>query len=121
MGENYLHEQVENSKKRRDQIRQDLEQPQLLTRPEFTDVVYNIVPDGDEQLRNGETLLAVAAKDGERIDLLRNNVKVGTIQGEGARKLYGEVSKPENVHAVCIRIENVSKLSGGADGRLVKE
>jgi hypothetical protein len=120
MGENYLHEQVENSKKRRDKTRQDLERPKLLSRPEVAEVVYNVVPAGKEQLQNDEILRAVAVADRLEIDVLRHNLKIATIQGDGARKLHAELSQPENGGVVSIRINNVSELSGCADAQLIE-
>lgn len=120
MGDNYLHEQAENARKRRDKARQDLKQPRLLNRPDQLKVIYNVVPASNEQLKDGETLRAVPARGRDQVDVLRKHLKVATIEGDGGRKLRAELSKPENGGLVSIRISNVSSLSGGADARLVK-
>ncbi len=120
MGEYYLHEQVENSKKRRDRTRDDLEKPRLLTRPEIMDVIYDVIPFGNAQLAEGETLLAVVGRSEEAIDVLRDQNKVATIVGDSARKLRTEMAKPEHGGSSPIHISNVSKISGGADARLIE-
>jgi hypothetical protein len=119
MGENYLHEQVENAKKRRDRTRDDLENPRLLTRPDVVDVVYDVIPAGNGQLVEGETLVAVASRSGVTVDVLRGQNKVGAIEGDGAKKLHTEMAKPEHGGSLPIHISNVSKVSGGADARLI--
>lgn len=121
MGENYLHEQAENAQKRRDRARLDLARPKLFDRPDIIKVIYNVVPSNNEQLSNDEKLLVLAPKNRQEIDLLRDNIQVGTIQGEGVKTLHDELSKPENGGAVYIQISNVSKLSGCADGQLIQE
>ena len=115
MGENYLREQVSNAKKRRDRSREDLDRPKLFNRPDLIDIVYNGAPADGEQFQEGEDLLAKASDQGQRIDLIRCNRKVGMIEGDGARKLHAELSKPENGGVVGVHIRNVSSLSGGAD------
>ena len=94
MGENYLHEQVENSKKRRNQARQDLDRPKLFTRPDLTDVTYDLVPVGNEHLHDGEKLLVIAATDREEVDVLRNNVRVATIRGDGQESSIASSPSP---------------------------
>jgi hypothetical protein len=120
MGENYLHEQVENSKKRRDRTRENLERPGLFTRPDIIEVIYNVVPVANELLEDVETLRAIAVCERQEVDVLRQNMKVASVEGDGARKLHTELSKPENGGIVSIRISNVSALSGCADARLIE-
>ena len=120
MGENYLREQVENAKKRRDRARTDLDRPKWFDRPDLVDVVYNATPVDGQEFQEGEELIAKLSERGSHIDLVRCNRKVGVVEGDGATKLHVELSKPENGGTAQMRITNVSSLSKGADGKLIQ-
>jgi hypothetical protein len=120
MGENYLEEQARNAKKRRDRSRENLEHPRLFERPDIVEMIYEGVPSQGEQFREDETLRAVPSANGGHIDILRINKQVGIIEGDGARKLQSELSKPENGGIVPVKVTKVSPLSGGADLRIVQ-
>jgi hypothetical protein len=121
MGENYLSEQVDNATKRRDRSRQDEDTPKLFLRSDIIDIVYDGTPQGGNSFEEGERLLAKASEDGPYIDLVRCNRKVGSIEGEDARKLHAELNNPANGTMVRVEIANVSRLSGCADVTIIRE
>jgi hypothetical protein len=121
MGENYLNEQVGNATKRRDRSRLDEETPKLFLRSDIIDIVYDGMPVDGDCFVDGEKLLARAADDEPRIDLVRCNRRVGRIEGEDAGKLHAELKNSENCKMVRVLISNVSSMSGGADITIIRE
>ena len=114
MGDNFLKRQVRNFKKGRDLATAEMSLPTLFDRPEVVSTVYTASPAANCQFDGGETLLAVAAEDGQSAVLARGFKNVGRIDGDAAKSLLSALCEPGSGGVVQVRITEVSGLSGVA-------
>lgn len=120
MGENFLEEQVKHFEKRRRIAHDDAKRPSFFERPEIIDTIYTVHIANGAELKPGETYLAAAAPDGERIDVAEGNRVVGRIEGDGAKSLAKALAERGTAGAVPIRVSEVSALSGCGKAVIIK-
>ena len=63
MGDNFLKQQTENFRKRRDLAMKDFEAAELFPRPDMLETVYKAEPCGDESFEIGVEFTEVPRKD----------------------------------------------------------
>ncbi len=120
MGDNFLKQQVENSRRGRDRAVAEMERPTLFSRPDIVNTSYPVVPLEGVTLESGELLNAIAAGPGQ-IDLARCHQRVGRLEGEPAAVLGDALCQDGAGGFVQVRITEVCPLSGVAQARIVEE
>jgi hypothetical protein len=121
MGDNFLRQQINNFKKRRDQAVANRKRPTLFDRPELVSTQYPVTPAPDRQLEKGEILFGVASNNGTLIDVARGHVKVGCMEGDAAHVLRNALREPGQLGVIKLQIVDVKPLSGVAQARIVVE
>jgi hypothetical protein len=120
MGDNFLTQQVENSRRGRDRAVAEMERPTLFSRPEIVNTTYPVRPLEGVTLEVGEGVEDFANGSGH-IDLARCHQQVGRMEGEAASVLRDAMCQDGAGGFVEIRIIDVSPLSGVAQARIVEE
>lgn len=121
MGDNYLKQQARNAKRRMDRVAAEDRKPTLFVKPELVRVTYSINPTNDHELKVGQVLFGVASRKGDYIDVTDGHAKLGTSDGDGAKALHAELSKPGGLTAIPMQVVEVGKLSGVAQARIVPD
>jgi hypothetical protein len=120
MGDNFLKQQVENSRRGRDRAVAEMERPTLFSRPDIVNTSYPVIPLDGVTLEDGEVLNAFANGPGQ-IDLARCHQQVGRMEGEAAGVLRDAMCQDGAGGFVQVRINEVCPLSGVAQARIVEE
>lgn len=120
MGDNFLKRQTANFQKGRDQAAVEYSRPTLFDRPEVSSTVYTVLPIENCEFKDGETLLVVASDDRQSAVLARGHIKVGMIDGDGAKSLLDAIEASPSGLAE-LHITEVSGLSGLAKAMFVTE
>ncbi len=119
MGDNFLRQQVRNDKRRRDRMAGDLKKPPLFIRPELVQSSYPVHPLNGHKFVEGDTLYGVASRKGQHIDVTDGHWKLGYSDGEAAKALRDELSKPGGSGVIKMQITEVGILSGVAQARII--
>lgn len=119
MGDNFLKRQVRNFQKGRDRAAVEMNRPKLFERPDLIQTTYTLKPVDGHTLEPGETLLAVAPKTGDHIDLARGNRRVARSDGDAAKVLRDALREAGQPGVVQVRVSEVMALSGVAKARIV--
>lgn len=118
MGDNFLEDQTDKCRKRRDRAMEEVRHPTLLDRPEIVRRLYDIKPKDGEPLRAGEVLLAQITGRQDNVAILRGPKTVGSIVGEGGTVLSSGLQ--ETCGATQMRILSVLPLSGVGRAEIIK-
>jgi len=118
MGDNFLKQQAENFRKRRDLGMEELHAPKLFTRPEVFEREFAISPDQGEHLTAGETLMVAADTSAGCVAIARRSRRVGTVHGEGALVLMDALADEDTPGIALLEVFDVSELSGAGRARL---
>lgn len=118
MGDNFLENQTEKCRKRRDRAMEEVRHPTLFDRPEIVRRFYDIKPNDGEPLRTGEVLLAQITGSQDSVAILRGPQTVGSVVGEGGTVLGGGLQ--ETCGTTRMRIVSVLPLSGVGRAEVIK-
>lgn len=118
MGDNFLEDQTDKCRKRRDRAMEEVRHPTLLDRPEFVRRLYDIKPHDGEPLRAGEVLLAQITGRKDSVAILRGPKTVGSVVGEGGTVLGSGLQ--DTCGTTRLRIVSVLPLSGIGRAEVVK-
>jgi hypothetical protein len=121
MGDNFLLQQIRNFKKGRDRAKEQTKRPTLFERPDLLHTVYPGRPAEGVMFQEGEELFAVASRNGQHIELVRGHQKAGRTDGDAARELLEALREPGAGGVVKVRVVEVSRVSEGAQFRIVKD
>jgi hypothetical protein len=121
MGDNFLRQQVSNAKRRRDRAAGDLKKPGLFARPDLMQTTYEVSPHNGHEFAVGDLIWGVASRKGQHIEVTDGSGKLGFSEGDSAKALRDELSKPEGMTAIRMRVCEVGALSGVAQARIVAD
>jgi hypothetical protein len=121
VGDNFLRQQVNNAKRRRDRAAGDRKKPTLFIRPELVQTTYAVSPLNGHEFSVRDMLYGVASRKGEHIDVTDGHRKLGYSEGDSAHALRDELSKPGGLAAVPMRVCEVGVLSGVAQAQVVAD
>jgi hypothetical protein len=121
MGDNFLRRQVSNAKRRRDKAAGDLRQPHLFVRPELVQTTYAVCPHNGHEFAVGDLIYGVASRKVGHIEVTDGSRRLGTSEGDSAKALRDELSKPGGLTAIRMRVCEVGVLSGVAQARIVTD
>jgi hypothetical protein len=121
MGDNFLRQQVSNAKRRRDRAAGDSKKPVLFVRPELVQTTYPISPHNGHEFSVGDLIYGVGARKGQHIEVTDGNRNLGCSEGDSAKALRDELSKPGGLTAIRMRVCEVGALSGVAQARIVAD
>jgi hypothetical protein len=119
MGDNFLRQQVSNAKRRRDRAAGDLKKPVLFVRKELQQTSYPVSPHNGHKFSVGDQIYGVASRKGQHIEVTDGNRKLGFSEGDSAKALRDELSKPGGLTAIRMQVCEVGALSGVAQARIV--
>jgi hypothetical protein len=112
MGDNVLESQAQNTRKRRQRHRDRQLQGELVVRPEVIAVEYTVECNDGNAIAHGDQVDCYACADGERVDVVKENRRVGVItRSGGADLLQASVGVSGIGRAVVLK---VCELSGTA-------
>ena len=118
MGDNFLENQTDKCRKRRDLAMAEMHQPSVLDRPEIVRRLYDVRPYEGESLRTNEVLLAQTTGPQRKVAILRGPQPIGTVEGDGGTVLGDALQ--ETCGITRVRIVNVLPLSGVGKAEVVK-
>ena len=121
MGDNFLRQQVSSAKRRRDRAAGDVTRPVLFTVPELVQTTYAVNPYGDYEFAVGDVIYGVASRKGQHVEVTDGSRRLGFSDGDSAKALRNELTKPGGVTAVKMRICEIGTLSGIAQARVVTD
>ena len=116
MGDNFLRQKVSNAKRRRDRAAVDLKRPGLFARPELVQTTYPVSPVDGHEFSVGDLLYGVASRKGRRIEVTDGSRKLGFSEGDSAKALRDELSKPGGLTAIRMKVCEVGALLGSSPG-----
>jgi len=118
MGDNFLEDQTEKCRKRRDRAMAEVQHPTLLDRPEVIRRLFDIKPRAGESFQPGEMLLAQITDRSGPVSVLRGTQTIGTVDGEGGKVLGNALD--HTCGATRMRIVSVLSLSGVGRAEIVE-
>ncbi len=121
MGDNFLRQQVHNAKRRRDRAASDLKNSGLFISPELVHTTYPVTPHNGHEFAVGDLIYGVASRNGQHINVTDGQRKLGISEGDSAKALRDELSKPGGLTAIRMRVCEVGVLSGVAQARIVAD
>ncbi len=121
MGDNFLRQQVQNAKRRRDRVATKDGRANLFVRPELVQTSYPINPVNGHEFSVGDLIYGVASRKGQHIDVTDGQRKLGSSEGDSGHALRDELSKPGGLTAIPMRICEIGVLSRVAQARIVTE
>ncbi len=121
MGDNFLRQQVSNAKRRRDRAAGDIKKPRLYVPPDLVRTTYSISPHNGHEFTVGDLIYGVASRKGQHIEATDGNRKLGFSEGDSAKALRNELSKPGGLTAIRMQVCEVGSLSGVAQARIVAD
>ncbi len=121
MGDNFLRQQVNNFKRRREQAAVALGRPTLFDRPDLVHTVYTVKPLDGQCLAVDDVLFAVPSKLNGHIDVAAGHRKVACIDGDAAQALREALHGGDGPEVVRVRVIEVSPVSRVAKARIIEE
>lgn len=121
MGDNFLRQQVSYAKRRRDRAAGDLSKPDLFVTPELVQATYTVEPHDGHEFAVGDLIYGVASRKGQNIEVTDGCRKLGSSEGDSAKALRDELSKPGGITVIRMRVCQVGSLSGVAQAQIVSE
>jgi hypothetical protein len=119
MGDNFLRQQVSNAKRRRNRAAGDLKEPALIVSKELVKTSYTVIPHNGHEFSVGDLTYGVASRKGQHIEVTDGIRRLGCSEGDSAKALRDELSKPGGLTAIPMRVWEVGALSGVAQARIV--
>lgn len=119
MGDNFLRQQGRNFRKRRDLGLSYNNISSLFVRPEQFQSIYKGKPLKNQAYVEGECLTAMLDNTNESVSLVRENRRIGIIDGDSARALAAILVNPESPGIIPVRVRNIASISGVAEIELV--
>jgi hypothetical protein len=112
MGENVLESQAQNTRKRRQRHKAGQLQGELFARPDVVAVEYTVECADEPGIADGDQVVCYVVPDATRVDVLKENRRVGVVNPAGGADLLRRSLAPVGIASAVVC--KACKLSGTA-------